>query len=308
MKVLKLTINLIFLTISISLSAYFMINLTNNNFIKIGLVIFVINLEAAMQYILALGKQKFITKRRVQALLLFVCYAMYVIIYNIPSGVGFFLAEMDIQDTIYYKAEFLDNVNQQRLKQIDTTINNLNLQLQTESKTGYGSRSKAIVEQIDKLLKEQSELSKTISEVPKVIITKNPFQSLSNALKVRTHLLAAIIFGVSMLMLCVVLIITSWDLPRSNEVIAVKKVDLHGKTTDKQDLITYVNAAIRDTGKLNGNQRIMDETGLSLDQCIKFRNWLTKLKIDGTPAISVRQGGGNVNIPKHKILKAIEGV
>ena len=70
----------------------------------------------------------------------------------------------------------------------------------------------------------------------------------------------------------------------------------------------YLNAAIRDTGKLNGNQRIMEETGLSFDQCQKFREWLTNLKIDGIPAVTIRQGGGESNFPKHKLLRLIEEV
>lgn len=310
MKALKLIINLIFLTISISLSAYFMIHLTNNTYIRIGLVIFVLNLEVAMQYILALGKQKY-NKHKVQAVLLFICYAAYVFIYNVPSGVGFFLAEMDIQDKVYYQNETLEKQNQVRLKEIEKTMANLNRQLETEAETGFGNRSKSIMEQMDKLLKEREKLFEVLSKVPEVQeVTKNPFQSLSKVLKVRSNVLAAIIFGTSMLMLCTILIITSWDLP--GEALEVEDDEFVTETIpivdDKEELITYVDAAIRDTGKLNGNPRIMELTGIPLNQCVKFRNWLTKLKIDGVPAVTIKQGGGDINLPKQDILKAIEGV
>jgi hypothetical protein len=94
----------------------------------------------------------------------------------------------------------------------------------------------------------------------------------------------------------------------SIEIITKKEsTELHTASDDnKKELMTYVNAAIRDTGKLNGNHKVIELTGLPLDQCLKFRDWLMKLKIDGIPAIKIRQGGGDVNIPKHKILKAIE--
>jgi hypothetical protein len=94
----------------------------------------------------------------------------------------------------------------------------------------------------------------------------------------------------------------------SIEIITKKEsTELHTASDDnKKELMTYVNAAIRDTGKLNGNHKVIELTGLPLDQCLKFRDWLMKLKIDGIPALKIRQGGGDVNIPKHKILKAIE--
>lgn len=289
-----------------------MIHLTNDSYIRIGLGIFVLNLEVAMQYILALGKFKF-KKDKVQATLLFFCYFLYIVIYNIPSGAGFFLAEMDIQNEVYYKNQAIERQYEIRLEEIRVTMEKLNLQLETEAKTGFGNRSKNIIEQMDKLSKEREKLFEALSEVPEVQeVAKNPFQSLSEVLDIRSNILAAIVFSTSMLLLCVILIITSWDLPADEpEEIKVEEnfvTETASMVDNKEELIAYVDAAIRDTGKLNGNQRIMELTGLPLDQCIKFRNWLMKLKIDGTPAISMRQGGGNVNIPKHKILKAIEGV
>ena len=112
-----------------------------------------------------------------------------------------------------------------------------------------------------------------------------------------------------MLLLCVILIITSWDLPDEKlpEENPISET-LPPVEDDKEELITYVDAAIRDTGKLNGNPKIVEITGLPLDQCIKFRDWLTKLKIDEVPAVTIKQGGGDINLPKQDILKAIEGV
>lgn len=289
-----------------------MIHLTNDPYIRVGLGIFVLNLEVAMQYILALGKFKF-KKDKVQAILLFFCYFLYVVIYNIPSGAGFFLAEMNIQDEVYYKNQAIERQYEIRLEEIRVTMEKLNLQLETEAKTGFGNRSKNIIEQMDKLSKEREKLFEALSKVPEVQeVTKNPFQSLAEVLDVRSNILAAIVFSTSMLLLCVILIITSWDLPADEpKEIKVEKnfvTETVPMVNDKEELIAYINAAIRDTGKLNGNQRVMEETGLSLDQCRKFRKWLTNLKIDGIPAVTIRQGGGESNFPKHKLLRLIEEI
>jgi hypothetical protein len=182
-KSMKLTINLIFLSISIFLSTYFMVQLTDNPYIRAGIAVFAIGLEAAMQYVLALGKAYF--KRygwaKLQALILFACYALYILIYNIPSAVGFFVMEIDTQEQAATKVEMVETINRQKLLQINQTIDNLNRQLASESKTGYGARSKDIMEQLDKLSAEQSELQKSFLETSgKVLkVSKNVFGSLA---------------------------------------------------------------------------------------------------------------------------------
>jgi hypothetical protein len=343
-KSMKLTINLIFLSISIFLSTYFMIQLTDNPFIRAGIAVFAIGLEAAMQYVLALGKAHF--KRygwaKMQALILFVCYALYILIYNIPSAVGFFVMEIDTQEQAATKVEMVEIINRQRLKQINHTIDNLNRQLAAESKTGYGARSKAIMEQLNKLSDEQSKLqesfSQTSGKTSKTLkVSKNVFGSLEKVLKVPANLLKVVIFGTSIAMLCLILIITSWDVkiydtddPESlSEVIANEKVAAiidgavapvdaadavgvshempliesksTGKDKDKAELITYVQAAIRDTGKLNGNERIAEQTGIPLEKCDRFKGWLIEQGL-----VKKGQGASAAVYPKEVILEKVQ--
>jgi hypothetical protein len=323
-RTMKLTINLIFLSISIFLSTYFMVQLTDNSYIRAGIAVFAIGLEAAMQYVLALGKAYF--KRygwaKLQALILFACYAIYILVYNIPSAIGFFVMEIDIQEQAAAKVEMVDAINRQRLEQIGKTIDNLNRQLGREADTGYGVRSKAIMEQLDKLSTEQSNLQKSFSETSetseKVLkVQKNVFGSLGKVLGVRANFLKVVIFGTSIATLCLILIITSWDVKIDTDTVgkpvaAAVMADISDTAgqeaplaepgdKDKAELITYVNAAVRDTGKLNGNERVAEQTGLPLERCNKFKEWLIEQGL-----IRKGQGASVAMYPKEVILEKVQ--
>jgi hypothetical protein len=329
-KSMKLTINLIFLSISIFLSTYFMVQLTDNPFIRAGIAVFAIGLEAAMQYVLALGKAYF--KRygwaKLQAMILFFCYALYILIYNIPSAIGFFVTEIDVQEQASSRMEIVETINRQKLTQINQTIDNLNRQLASESKTGYGARSKAIMEQLGKLSTEQSNLQKSFSETSgqtskTLKVSKNVFGSLGKVLGVSANLLKVVIFGTSIAMLCLILIITSWDVKIDTDTVSkpvaaavmadisdvVDTADAAGQESlavgmnnkDKTELITYVIAAIRDTGKLNGNERVAEQTGLPLNKCEEFKNWLIEQGL-----IRKGQGASVANFPKRVILEKVQ--
>lgn len=329
-KSMKLTINIIFLSISIFLSTYFMVQLSENPYIRAGIAVFAIGLEGAMQYVLALGKayaKNPVIVKRFNALVLFVCYAAYILVYNIPSAVGFFVMEIDVQEAAAGKIEIAETINRQRLEQINGTIDNLNLQLAKEADTGYGSRSKAIMGQLDKLSAEQLELQKSFSETANEVskVSKNVFRSLGEVLGVEMNLLKVVIFGTSIAMLCLILIITSWDIKiepvnsvydeaalstSRRETAATKEPTptinipepLSGipSPEDRVDLIAYVSAAIRDTGKLNGNERVAEQTGITLEKCDKFKNWLIDEGL-----VKKGQGASVARCPKADMIRRI---
>ena len=246
-KALKLTINLVFLSISIFLSTYFMIQLTENTFIRAGIAVFAIGLEAAMQYVLALGKQRWRqgAVKKLTAIVLFVCYAGYVFVYNIPSAVGFFVMEIDVQEQAAAKVEMADTINLKRLEQIARTIDNLNRQLETESATGYGKRSQAIMDQLEKLHREQERLQAKVNVTTVTPVTKNVFRSLEGVLRVPANILKIVIFGTSIFMLCVILIITSWDLPDEETVTSVTQ-DVTDVTHEPETVTPETEAVLQD--------------------------------------------------------------
>jgi hypothetical protein len=207
--------NILFLIISCFLIVYFLIQLTDNPYIKIGIAVFAVGLDIFMQYVLALARVRAKQKgHRFKAGILFICYALYVLVYAIPSAVGFFSVEISAQESVVNRAESVDTINRDRITQIGAIIENLNLQLEKEADTGYGARSKAIMDRIDKLSAEQRELQNKLSSKPKTNAPQSrlAFRDLAKITGISERILMLIIFGISTAMLYVGLIITSWDI------------------------------------------------------------------------------------------------
>ncbi|MGE5559390.1 MAG: hypothetical protein ACM3WV_12415 [Bacillota bacterium] len=215
LKWFKRISNAVFLTLSCFLVCYFLIQLTENPYIRAGICLFAVSLDIFMQYVLATGRAAWKGRwpQKVKAVFLFFCYACYVAAYAVPSAVGFFIAEIDLTEAAAVTAVTGQETVKTRLKQIDATIKNLNLQMETEAVTGFGERSKAIIAEIKELTAEQKVLMDNLRSTPaqKINLTKDVFASLGAVLRVPGNSLKIIIFGVSVLMLYLGLILTAWD-------------------------------------------------------------------------------------------------
>jgi hypothetical protein len=319
---LKRGTNTVFLTLSIFLSVYFLWFNSKLLFPRIITTMCAVFFELGMKYDLALARTELKAgfmlgwrgwHRVLGALLLLIFYGGYMC-YNIATMAGFFISEISIQDQIAIQAESSENQKMIELKELNDAIGILTKALDVEVETSYRSKSAELEAKIEAKKAERGILlnSMVLTKTDEVI-EKNPSRAVAEALGIPLGTMLAWIYGFFAAGICLIMIITSEDLP--SEKIEIN-ADVYNNETnllpeindDKNALITYVDAAIRETGKLNGNPRIMELTGIPLDQCIKFRDWLTKLKVDGVPAVTITQGGGDVNIPKHRLLKVIEGV
>lgn len=218
---LKNYINIIFLVLSCAMSIYFLSQITDNIMVKVIIVIFVIVYEVTMQYVLSLGRAKL---RKggwaiFTAMLYFFFYATYVFIYAIPSALGFFVAEASVQKASAAVVTMEKGALEELLTDNRQTILALNRQLEFEAETGYGSRSRAIMEQLNKLRDEQKELQAELFKVPEKKVKKvqrNSFGSLAEVLSsfidMTEDLLKLIVFSTTILMLYLGLILTSWDI------------------------------------------------------------------------------------------------
>jgi hypothetical protein len=168
-----------------------------------------------MQYFaLSRGKARWKSGYKARAIGLFTAYAIYILVFAVGSAMGFFLGEIQIQEQSMAKTSLIETVNQKRMNQISVTIDNLNKQLSVESNTGYGQKTEAIMNEIAALTTEQSSLKETVqkSSNNKINVSKNVFQSLGQVFGVSENLLKVLVFGTSILMLYLCLILTSWDL------------------------------------------------------------------------------------------------
>lgn len=323
---LRRATNTIFLILSICLSVYFLWfncdELIGRSITTMCAVFF----EIGMKYNLSYARTIFKTGWRlgwagthliIGSLILFTFYGGYMI-YNIATMAGFFISATVKQDQVVVQAEALENQKMIQLQQLNEEIDTLIKALNKEVETTYRAKSEELNQKIEKKKMEREKLlgEMNLTKEGKVI-EKNPSRAVAEALGIPLGTMLAWIYGFFAAGICLILIITSEDLPEPKKEVE-KQAEIRVQTQkekiipliegEKQDLLIYLNAAIRDTGKLNGNQRIMKETGLSFDQCQKFREWLTNLKIDGIPAVTIRRGGGESNFPKHKLLKLIEEV
>ena len=318
---LRRVTNTIFLTLSICLSVYFLWFNCNEVIGRSITTMCAVFFEIGMKYNLSYARTIFKAGCRlgwdgahliIGSLVLFAFYSGYMV-YNIATMAGFFISATIKQDQMVVQAEALENQKMIQLQQLNEEINTLIKALDKEVETTYRSKSEELNQKIEKKKAEREKLINEMNLSEEKIIEKNPSRALAEALGIPLGTMLAWIYGFFAAGICLILIITSEDLPNEKEKLEEvqplqKEKIIPLIKEEKQDLLMYLNAAIRDTGKLNGNQRIMEETGLSFDQCQKFREWLTNLKIDGIPAVTIRQGGGESNFPKHKLLRLIEEV
>lgn len=74
-----------------------------------------------------------------------------------------------------------------------------------------------------------------------------------------------------------------------------------------KELLEFTEALFNDfTKKLNSVSMISQKTGISLDRCEEYWNYLLDLTIDGIPVINKRQGGCSCNFTKDELLQFLK--
>lgn len=214
---LKRLVNTTFLALSISLSGYFLFFLSKSPTVKVIALIFAVMYELANKYIMALARTTWKSRRYLSALLLFLFYGVY-IVYNVLSGAGFFITEIATQDRAAAQAEMIQAANVEKLDQINRNIDTLNRALEVEVETSYRSRSAAISAELKEREAERDGLLEKLATAPiEKAEEKNPFRDLSAALGVPMHRLVAAVWCMVMAGICVILIVTSEDLPEDKK-------------------------------------------------------------------------------------------
>lgn len=214
---LKRLVNISFLSLSISLSAYFLLFLSKSPAVRMIAVVFAIMYELGNRYIIAAGKTAWKKRRYITALLMFLFYAVY-IVYNILSGAGFFITEIATQDRAAAQAEVVQAANLEKLAQINRSIDTLNRALEVEVETSFRSKSEELEAKIKKREMERDELLEKIAAAPaEKAEEKNPFRDLSAALGMPMNRLVAGVWCMVMAGICVILIVTSEELPEQEK-------------------------------------------------------------------------------------------
>jgi hypothetical protein len=336
----------IFQAVFLFFSAYLLVNyltgLVEDPAIKRGVAFFAVSLDVAMQFvILARGKAswkkgswaKGLIKYRVIAIILFTLYAVYVIFYAILSAVGFFMVEVEKTETKITEFKDIQKENRQRLKEIAAEMDALAVQLKTEGGTGYGQNSKTITARMDALKAEREQINqksgKTLAVKDKLIKgAVNSFDVLSGNLGVKKNRLKLLIFGISVTMLQVIIILTSWggeaeketktdtELKTKETLVNIGKEVLSGSTSltesswsgeaekkTKTDTELKTDETLVNIGKqvLSGSTSLVDsflddspggESEVLKNEFIRFTEALfnDNRKLNGDPVVSQKTG------------------
>lgn len=210
---LKRFVNISFLTLSICLSAYFLLFLSKSPTVKVIAVIFAIMYELGNRYIIAAGKTAWKKRHYITALLMFLFYGVY-IVYNILSGAGFFITEIATQDRVAAQAEVVQTANLEKLAQINRSIDTLNRALEIEVETSFRSKSEALEKKIKEREAERDALLAQLAAAPvEKAEEKNPFRDLADVLGISMNWLVGGVWCMVMAGICVILIVTSEELP-----------------------------------------------------------------------------------------------
>lgn len=211
-RIFRYIINAVCLTTSISLTIYFFSSLSDNKVFQVAIIPIVITLESLAQYLLSFARWNWSNKRRIKACILFLVYGQYLLVFALFSGLSFFVAEIDTRETIASRVVFAETKAQEKYNQNTALIDTLNRQLLTEAETGFGTRSKGIMEEIDKLKQEQKELLEKFQKsiIPEAVT--NVFTAMGKVLHMSADLLKIIVFATVILLIYVGLVVTSWNL------------------------------------------------------------------------------------------------
>lgn len=318
----KPTLNTIFLTFSCLLIIVSYTRGIKDILTKIGAIIVLATLDIAMQWILGLAKAywkaKYITLHKTKCIVLIIMWLWYITVFAIPTGVGFFKHNLSVQKTqitsIINSHTRYNDIYEQNKK----TIENLQAQLELESKSIHGKRSETLTSKIAKLEEKQTELNEKLNknekENEKVSqVTDQSFKEISDVLitinsKFTDEFLMLLACFSAVAMIYLFLALTAWDVPIENKAVQENKLD-----DFKKKLLIFLDALFEGRNKsglkkdipVNGIRTTSELTKMSEDECIGYRDHLATLKVNGGYAITVTQGGTTANHSKEFIRNFI---
>ena len=218
-KVIRYTINLICLTLSISLTIYFFSSLSDNQLFRLAVVPATIIIECLAQLILSLARYRLRQRALHRALPLFICYAWYLIVFALFSGISFFVTEIAVTEKLERDVTFSRGVTEERWEQNNSLIETLNRQLETEAETGFGPRSRAIMEEINRLREEQREMEAEFAsqatrnvEDEGAVAKISTFSAVAGVFRLSPSFLKVFVFGTIVMFIYIGLTLTNWDI------------------------------------------------------------------------------------------------
>jgi len=240
-------------------------------------------------------------------------YISYVIVFALLTAVGFFATEINAQETVSGKIEAVETNNQNRIGQLNALIDDLQIQIKKEGRSGareYYWRLQTKIDTYNDELKELLKQSKNqVAEQSKPVL-KDMFKNLSKTLwDIPKNFLILLMFGLALSLVYIGLMLNPWEITLEEESKTSQKVSEEVPETlpdSKRELLTVIDALFK--GKkdgLNGVDKVAEITGMDRERCIELRNYLNRLKMGDDTAITIRQGGATPNYSKEEIVERV---
>jgi hypothetical protein len=305
---IKAMANFICLVSLSALTVWGIVQILNYPLVQIWIGVLSVTVDVYMQYVLAYGKWLWrtnIATNRAKAILVhFFSYLIYMLAYNFFFAVGFFMVEFDTKEDLTIQSSLVEQQKINRLKAIERDLIINAKYRDIESQTGFGTKSQKLKEEKERLEKEQLEIFESLKNIPEdnKIVYTNVFNAWAKVLQCSTSWLKIISFSVLVLTIQIILIWTSWDINPIRE----NQTKNNTLSTEKKELLTILDSffegkngnGLTDVTPLNGVDIVSKRTGVSRDKCIYWRNYLSKLKVNGGMAFSIKQGVTYANYKK----------
>ena len=218
---------------------------------------------------------------------------------SMVASLGFTLTSIEQQS-------FTANIQNRNIDRqvITQDINNIEKQIQSklDQQAGlpadYITASDRFTQQIKELQAQRQDLLDKLNSLPKDQITQT--SDMFSLLGSMVNLSGKNTMFYMMLLLVILLEFT----------IAITAEDIKKEgpklIEDKGTIYKYVNELFNTTtAKLNTDERISEATGISLDQCKKYKKLLTSVTYKGTALINSGRGGSTANFNKENLLKIL---
>lgn len=299
--------NITFFLFLCALTIYGLIHIASNTILQIiiGIIAFVLDLY--MLYVLAKAQNLWKTKidiNKWKACGFFLVYTAYTVIYVFLFAVGFFMTELDANEQIVERINTRNEIVLNKIKTNQSEIDAYVIAFKAENETTLGKKAKEIEEKINKLKAENQELELSLAQTSQgnVEVSKNFLLSLQKVLGWSVRTLKILLFGLLVVLMQFSLISSSTSIKISDNI----EKQTNNLSADKKELLTVLDAffegkngnGFTNVTPLNGVDVVSKKTSLSKDKCIYWRNYLSKLKVNGGMAFSIKQGVTYANYKK----------
>jgi hypothetical protein len=312
----KSVVNTIFLSFSCLLIVSSYTAGIQNWFTKICAILVLVTLDVAIQWVLGLGKAYWkavhIKWHKIKGTILIFFWVLYVLVYAVPTAVGFFMNTLSIQEQQIQTTNTSYTIYKDEYDSNKITIDNLNAQYAVEAKTTKGKHSDALLESLEKYRIRQITLGELLqsSEKEKEKVSQTSDQTMKTIAEpfgLDEQFLTLVVYSITVIMIYLFLALTSWYV-----IIGSNQSNNNSRNESvlsdfQKRLLLFVDGLYRGRNGegLNGVKVISENTGIPEDECKGLRDYLANLDIEGESAITVSQGVVSKNYSKKELVNYI---